>query len=1428
MPLQAELPSSKAKREQALRSILAARRRQIFSQRQIESRNLNRTPRPFDGSAKDSPDVLEAQETRHGMYVTASAKQDEETAGRILVPESSSRDVDIEFVSKDVEAEQSSTKPSNETLAVSTIESKPISSNVKKSDHSVGHRNVSSTSSTTSPSATSSQKASDTDARRKNIVSMPESLYNYFRPVESNIPIEDMSQFLYFGQKIQPENTTQNTTGNNSVESTPTVPTAPSSRRRYSMKRFSVTTPVPVPRLEEIINEEMNIAVERQTVEKNKVSKIKNAFRSPENGVYYRKSRPTSEGTIVSTNAIAAKETGNNTTEAKAVDSVDKFRDDNPSAHADTVDQLRRERGSAAAHVAAETRNATDSTQIPYTQPVSANVREHAESEIGIEERPVDTNEPEAVSTTLNRLENARTSKGYMRRRKNDSAEDESTLVVHENPSEFMDAEMYGEETEKKIRRIDANDHPGVTKAEETQADQALETSSRESNNIEISTSRDKTGRPTAEPLRIAWTSPETSTLRIIVTEGSLEESFAIGADVAEKYTVKPVDSTEERVRGVASGDVPTPSGTSAPTIASTSASTDTSAISSTSAFAGEPVLARSKSRHREQKQQQLEGSSQTEHEGNQDLHRHQQQKQQQQQQQQHQQHQQQQQQQQQQHVYAYTITNVTRLLRNYTGPGLSREEQGGPERSTGTTEITTGSAQRRQPPPPPSLLLPRAGSGIEAGRAPAELSAGTTVEPAAAGGASTAHLVGERQKKVVAAATPQSQQQRAVNRTSLVQLTSVNNKTGPRSTKPTETSHQRGTVRWNHTRVRNTDLEGFSGDRRYLRKSASAVLNQRIGTSPEEDAASVIGKRRRLTNGQAVSSASRRVKGTSKVSVEESLSRASNGSEVSSTGDKGNSEKKDVENDRGFRLTRVDANRTSTEDTVSETVTAESVAMQQRVLPVTISFAPSVEETIESVAPQTPANATEEDGGNLTEVVTPPSGNTNVYTKDENVYTGFGSENDSVPASNGNSGADNATENGSGSPTVTVTATPGETIVSKETSTTPMSAPVFPVTPRIIAETTRLPLEKETFSIKSTDSVDIKTTDTYKQTSKVSNLDPSEIQKMYRSKDATTSATVSLATTEAPTSPASTSTVQIEISTIPESQSTTSDSKIPNLEATPNRSSDSTLRGVESETSTSSSAGFGKRVSGERSPEVRGRNLSDKSQGSSSDKDDVLPIMHLYNTSDIFNSTGPTNSFSRGTERRAELPASTRQPGTARTTEKTNDTVTTTKSATNETNSTRVPETTRKDNNKQEESRETITQVPPTGPGRGSTNGSGNNRTRHRPAYHHMILPEYNTSVYPSELNRTFFENELISVSPRESVNISEVISKRHDGDAIASQETVAVVSYILATLVVFPIAVGVGLILRRLILRNRKVSVIWCAEYFQISLISSCSRDD
>ncbi|CAK9831600.1 Tyrosine kinase receptor Cad96Ca [Anthophora retusa] len=1408
MSLQTELPSSKAKREQALRSILAARRRQILSQRPIESRNLNRTPRPIEVSAKDSPDVLEAQETRHGMYVTApaSTKADEETPSRIIVPELSSKDVDIEFVSKDQAnkrtIEETSRRSSSENFTLSNIEDKIVSDTLK-GNNSINNSSSSSSSATTSSSLNANvQKISDAEVRKKNIVSMSESLYNYFRPVESNIPVEDMSQFLYFGQKIQPE--IQNTTGNNSVESTvPTVSTAPSSRRRYSMKRFTTTTTIPVPRLEEIINEEMNIAVERQTVEKNKVSKIKNAFRSPENGVYYRKNRPT-DSTIVS-NVIASKETGGNCTvesEARTESSGDKFRDDNPSAHADTVDQLRHGRGSSAAHVLAETRNATNSTQIPYQKLVSANTYERTktESEIRFKDRPADaSNESKSVTTTMNGVEQSKVTKNTIRRRKNDNSSvivDFGIASTFEDSSDLTEMEMYGEQTEKKIRRIDLyNINDELSKKTEVQSDQPRIVNSRESNNIETSTSREKISRSTTEPFRIVWTSPETSTLRIIVTEGSLEDSFAIGADAAEKYTVKPVDSTEERVRSTSSSSISSSSSSSS-SVASGDVPTPWSVGSS--AFTIEPTtVARSKSpRHHKQR---ADGNNRVvEHvEGNQDSHRHRQQK--------------QHQEQQQQHVYAYTITNVTRLLRNYTGPGLSREEQGGPERSTGTTEITTGSAQRRQP-PPPSLLLPRAGSGIEAGRAPAELSAGTAVEAVAAGGGSAAiHLVGERQRKVVTATTPQSQQQRAVNRTSPLQLTSVN-KSGARSAKQPTEVNSRGAVRWNHTKSRNTDLEGFN-DRRYLRKSASAVLNQRIGGNIDEDVVGslVLGKRRRLTNGQS-GFVNRRMKGTK---IIEENSNVFNGSVL--IDDKKNStDEKNVDDaaeGRGFRGTvRVDVNR-SLEGTVFENMTAESVTMQQKIVPTTIvPFPPSVEETLETTTTtqQTPVNTTDEDSNNLTEMVTSPSGRfAETDTKDKNIA--YRSENESVTVSeNSNAfdgnGADNGTENGSGSPTVTVTATTvDETIVPKETTTTPIPPPVFPVTPRMITEAARAPYDKETFTLKPTDSVNQMTDTKMNEANKPLGMDPSEIQRMYRAKDSTTTTigtTASSTTTEAPTT-ISMTTVQIEISTIPQDQSTTFDSK-------GGRSEMFTVPPITDPR---------KRVSSERSPEVRGRNLSDKSQDSSNDKDDdVLPIMHLYNTSDIFNASGPMNSFSRGMERRVELPV--KQPESSSTTEKANDTVTTKNSPANESNFTRVSETTRKD--KHDENRETTTHVPPTGPGRGSTNGSGNNRTRHRPIYHPAILPEYNSSVYPNELNRTLFETGLISVSPRESVNISEVISKRHDGDAIASQETVAVVSYILATLVVFPIAVGVGLILRRLILRNRKV-----LEESDTSSEISCRKD-
>lgn len=52
---------------------------------------------------------------------------------------------------------------------------------------------------------------------------MSDILYNHFRPVEANIPIEDRTQFLHFGQKLP--------------QTTATEATAATTKRRYPLKR---------------------------------------------------------------------------------------------------------------------------------------------------------------------------------------------------------------------------------------------------------------------------------------------------------------------------------------------------------------------------------------------------------------------------------------------------------------------------------------------------------------------------------------------------------------------------------------------------------------------------------------------------------------------------------------------------------------------------------------------------------------------------------------------------------------------------------------------------------------------------------------------------------------------------------------------------------------------------------------------------------------------------------------------------------------------------------------------------------------------------------------------------------------------------------------------------------------------------------------
>jgi len=1291
--LYAELPSSKAKREQTLRSILAARRRQILNQRPHEPPRIlaTRTPRPSDITSKDPPDILETQETKHNVYVTSTRT---ETYIKEEIPQSPK---------KRVEEVPSADAGSTGQEAESQISKNEASSTTEKRENA-----LSSTIASILPSMSAGQKPADVDARKKNTVSMPESLYKHFRPVESNIPVEDMSQFLYFGQKLQPD--AQNVTGNsnnNSVETTSTVPV--SSRRRYSAKRFSATIVAPA---EEIVSDEMNIALERRTVEKNQVSRIKNTFRSPGSGIYYRKSRPTAD---VASNVIPSNES------SVVVNGLDTRNEMNA-----VDDKSRRDEGGGGIHVI---EIGTPTTQLPrqHDDDIGASV---ASSEIKVKF---------ANATVMNGM----------------------NANPYKTPSDLQRATEATEVREPKAdqRKLTSGEMMPPRASPKSRESEGMSTMIRD----EVETT-------------VSSLSPESSTLRIVVPDESFGSSgFAIDSERAHRNTVKqqPVaDPVANRpVRVTAGVDAAPKSSALAP--------------STTKTFA----LADSKQSRSQQQQQQ-----------------------------------------QQQHVYAYTITNVTRLLRNYTGTGLSGEERRGggttAARRTGSgAEITSGGPssqqrpqqqqqlqqqhqQQQQPPPqppplppPPSssspLLLPRA--SIEPARTPARLSAGATVEPVAAVGASASvvagSLVGERPRKVVPQQQQQQQQQRASSQGaaiwSLPHSAANDSAIAPTrsATKSSETGN-RGSIRWNHAKSRISDQEG-GNDRRFLRKSASAVLNQRSTVNDESSLVATSKRRRVLTQPIALSSSNRRIKSNDREKVQSANDsvlvvndRLSNGTITS---------RANVTDDEDVGSPRETARASGVNEVPSDSnSTVTNMGNLSR-------NSSAIDDTTDSTDPSILVDAitTTERSSVLAEDAVTVSVSS---AKDSISESAAGNNNQSIATPKIEDDMD-ATMDSVAATTVAVTERDAEIVTATPTTTTTMTttttttttivmAPVFPVTPKILTEEERTTAPPETFTLRPADAGKVP---------EVSNLDPSEIQKRYRSKDATTTM-----------SPTPVSPIRNDTRPVNNAGSISNGKTEVSVSPTPVTEN-------------------GRRIAGERSPEVRARNLSDKSK----DKDDVLPIMHLYNTSDIFNGSGLMDGFVRGTERpRVVLPVETEPVAeedsatitTTMMTEKIHDRTTVVSNSTEITgsSSTTVPvpkikephqstaANPRRDKHEDNRDPQDAAAAPVF---RGSSFGHTVNRTRYRPAYHHSILPEYNSTMYhhPIELNRTdFFESGgPISVSPRESMNISEVISKRHDGDAIATQETVAVVSYILATLVVFPIAVGVGLILRRLILRNRKVLI-------------------
>lgn len=113
----------------------------------------------------------------------------------------------------------------------------------------------------------------DTEKENRTLF-MSDEIYNHFRPLETELPVEEMAPFKYFGQKLGgpaiSDNLTNSPTLSASTKSVNFI-VAPIEKRKFN-SRYSATEKYKNTSVdEEEINEDMDVSVVKNVIEKNKV-----------------------------------------------------------------------------------------------------------------------------------------------------------------------------------------------------------------------------------------------------------------------------------------------------------------------------------------------------------------------------------------------------------------------------------------------------------------------------------------------------------------------------------------------------------------------------------------------------------------------------------------------------------------------------------------------------------------------------------------------------------------------------------------------------------------------------------------------------------------------------------------------------------------------------------------------------------------------------------------------------------------------------------------------------------------------------------------------------------------------------------------------------------------------------------------------------
>lgn len=117
-------------------------------------------------------------------------------------------------------------------------------------------------------------KNSNDKDKINNTLFMSDEIYNHFRPLESELAVEDMAPFIFFGQKLGGSAINDNLTNSPSLSaSTKSVNfiVAPPDKRKFNSRYSATVKNKNVSAEEEELNEDMDVAVVKNIIEKNKV-----------------------------------------------------------------------------------------------------------------------------------------------------------------------------------------------------------------------------------------------------------------------------------------------------------------------------------------------------------------------------------------------------------------------------------------------------------------------------------------------------------------------------------------------------------------------------------------------------------------------------------------------------------------------------------------------------------------------------------------------------------------------------------------------------------------------------------------------------------------------------------------------------------------------------------------------------------------------------------------------------------------------------------------------------------------------------------------------------------------------------------------------------------------------------------------------------